>query len=496
MSPLLALRNIKKSFSGVKVLQGIDLTVQRGEIHALLGENGAGKSTLMKIICGIYQPDEGDILLQGKVRKFHHYRQAIHAGIGIIFQEFSLIPYMSAVDNIFLHREITTRTGLLDSKTMKKKANAILAKLRINLDIDCPVEQLSVAQQQFVEIAKALSLDARVLILDEPTATLTPNEAENLFSVMRELKSLSVGMVFISHHLDEIFTICDCITVLRDGQRIATLPVSQTDIDTLVNMMVGRRIEQTFPEKILRADKLDCLLQASIQQHKQGIIDQFSLYKGEILGFAGLVGSGRTELIATLLGVQSCYQKKVKLSGQPVKLTSPAVALNYGIGLLPENRKTQGLVLDFSVTENIMLNRHARRGKWLINSKKNALVSAELIKRVGVKTADADMPVKLLSGGNQQKVVIARWLNNVCDILIFDEPTRGIDVAAKAEIYQLMRKLTENGISVIMISSELPEIIGICDRVLVFRAGHIVAELSEHEIDATTIMLHATGNVL
>lgn len=496
MSPLLELRNIKKFFSGVQVLAGINLTIQRGEIHALLGENGAGKSTLMKVICGIYQPDEGDILLQGKVKKFSHYRQAINAGIGIIFQEFSLIPYMNAVDNIFLNREIRMRTGLLDRKTMKKKAVAILSRLRITLDVDCPVERLSVAQQQFVEIAKALSLDARVLILDEPTATLTPNEAENLFSVMRELKLLGVGMVFISHHLKEIFTVCDCITVLRDGHHIATLPVYETDIDHLVNMMAGRKIEQTFPQKNSWKDKPSCLLQARIQRQKHGMTDQFCLYKGEILGFAGLVGSGRTELITTLLGVQPCYQKQVKLAGQQVKLTSPATALRYGIGLLPENRKTQGLVLDFSVAENITLNRHARRGKWLINEKKNAQISRELIKRVAVKAADADMPVKLLSGGNQQKVVIARWLNNVCDVLIFDEPTRGIDVAAKSEIYQLIRKLTESGVSVIMISSELTEIIGICDRVLVFRAGHIVAELSENEIEPTTIMLHATGNIL
>lgn len=494
MTPLLELKQIKKSFPGVKALDGINLTVQPGEIHALLGENGAGKSTLVKIMCGIHQPDEGEIILQGKNCSFPNYRHAIEAGIGIIFQEFSLIPYMSAIDNIFLNREIKNRWGLLDRREMRRKARSVFKRLAVDIDMDCPVEQLSVAQQQFVEIAKALSLDARVLVLDEPTATLTPGEAEHLFSVMNDLRLLGVGMVFISHHLDEIFAVCDRITVLRDGCYIETLPTSDTDIDELVKLMVGRKIENTFPVKSHVPDRSRRLLEASVQRTKQSQTDNFHLHAGEILGFAGLVGSGRTETISTLIGASPCYRKSVKLNGQDGKLSSPAHALQQGIGLLPENRKTEGLVLPFSVAQNITLNRHEKRGKIFVHAGKERDIVQKLIRAVGVKTPDADTAVSTLSGGNQQKVVIARWLNNDCNILIFDEPTRGIDVGAKSEIYQLMQQLTAKGISIIMISSELPEIIGVCDRVLVFRGGHIVAELAGNEIESGNIMLHATGS--
>ncbi|OQV36530.1 ribonucleotide-diphosphate reductase subunit alpha [Serratia nematodiphila] len=492
MTPLLELKRIKKSFPGVKALDGIDLAIQRGEVHALLGENGAGKSTLVKIMCGIHQPDEGDIFIDGEQRRFNNYRQAIEAGVGIIFQEFSLIPYMSAIDNIFLNREIRNRWGLLDRRAMRRKAEAIFKRLTVAIDLDCPVEQLSVAQQQFVEIAKALSLEARVLVLDEPTATLTPGEAEHLFSVMNDLRLLGVGMVFISHHLDEIFTICDRITVLRDGAYIETLATGDTNVEELVRLMVGRKIENAFPVKQHPVDTATVLLEAEIQREKHGATDRFHLHKGEILGFAGLVGSGRTETVSALIGASRCHRKRVSLGGQPAALRSPA----QGIGLLPESRKTEGLVLPFSVAQNITLNRHHRRGKIFVSARKDRDVVQRLIRAVGVKTPDAETAVSTLSGGNQQKVVIARWLNNDCNILIFDEPTRGIDVGAKAEIYQLMQQLTQQGISIIMISSELPEIIGVCDRVLVFRGGHIVAELTGDDIESNHIMLHATGSAL
>lgn len=496
LTPLLELKQINKSFPGVKALDGIDLSIQRGEVHALLGENGAGKSTLVKIMCGIYQPDSGDIFIDGEQRHFNNYRQAINAGVGIIFQEFSLIPYMNAIDNIFLNREIKNRWGLLDRRAMRRKAEAIFKRLTVEIDLDRPVEQLSVAQQQFVEIAKALSLDARILVLDEPTATLTPGEAEHLFSVMNDLRLLGVGMVFISHHLDEIFTICDRITVLRDGGYIQTLTTGDTDVEELVRLMVGRKIEHAFPPKRHPAGDATVLLEASIQREKHGAEDRFHLRQGEILGFAGLVGSGRTETVAAMIGASGCYCKNIRLAGQPAALRNPAQALQRGIGLLPESRKTEGLVLPFSVAQNITLNRHHRRGKIFINARKEQDIVQRLIRAVGVKTPDADTAVSTLSGGNQQKVVIARWLNNDCNILIFDEPTRGIDVGAKAEIYQLMQQLTQKGISIIMISSELPEIIGVCDRVLVFRGGHIVAELTGDEIESNNIMLHATGSAL
>ncbi len=284
------------------------------------------------------------------------------------------------------------------------------------------------AQQQFVEIAKALSLDARILVLDEPTATLTPGEAEHLFSIMHDLKLLGVGMVFISHHLDEIFTICDQITVLRDGAYIQTLPAAETNVEELVKLMVGRKIENTFPVKSHPVDTSVRVLEATVQHTKHVMENSFHLYKGEILGFAGLVGSGRTELMSALIGARSCYQKSVSLNGQPTVLRNPAQALDHGIGLLPESRKTEGLVLPFSVAQNITLNRHEKRGKIFVNAGKEHDIVQRLIRAVGVKTPDADTAVSTLSGGNQQKVVIARWLNNDCDILIFDEPTRGIDV--------------------------------------------------------------------
>lgn len=494
MEPLLQLTGIHKSFPGVRALNDIHFTLKAGEVHALLGENGAGKSTLMKVLCGIYQPDGGEIRIEGRPQRFRSYRDAIDAGVGIIFQEFSLIPELNAVENIFLNRELRTPLGLLDRRAMRSRTAAIFKRLGIAIAPDLPVESLSVAQQQFVEIAKALALEARILVLDEPTATLTPDEAEHLFSVMRDLQLMGVGMVFISHHMEEIFSVCDTVTVLRDGGYIGTVTTAQTDSATLVEMMVGRRVEQTFPPKDHPVDADTRLLEASLQMTRGARPIEFQLHPGEILGFAGLVGSGRTETVEALIGARACWRKTVRLNGREIRLRSPADALAQGIGLLPESRKTGGLVLSFSVARNITLNKNARRLRWLVHGGQDRSRVAELIERVGVRTPDADTEVNSLSGGNQQKVVIARWLNHDCRVLIFDEPTRGIDVGAKAEIYQLMRQLTRKGIAIIMISSELPEVTGVCDRVLVFRGGEVAAQLSGPEINAGTIMLQATGN--
>ncbi|SET03206.1 sugar ABC transporter ATP-binding protein [Thorsellia anophelis] len=494
MIPLLQLKNIRKSFPGVKALDGVDLTLQSGEIHALLGENGAGKSTLMKILSGIYQPDEGEIILNGDTQKFKNYRNAISAGIGIIFQEFSLIPYLNATENIFLNREIKNKFGFLDKAAMTYQAKKLFKGLEIDINLSVPISQLSVAQQQFVEIAKALSLNAKVLILDEPTATLTPAEAEHLFQIMNDLKLQGVGMIFISHHLDEIFEVCDKITVLRDGQYISTTNVKDTNVDELVALMVGRKLEQAFPEKLTVPHDAPTLIEASIQHKKDDPIDTFSVKQGEILGFAGLVGSGRTELALALIGASKCHTKSVKLQHKNIKIKNPSDALNHGIGLLPESRKTQGLVLPFSIERNITLNKNEKKLGLLINHKNDLKIVLEQIKSVGVKTPSHETAVNTLSGGNQQKVVIARWLHNPCKILIFDEPTRGIDVGAKAEIYEIMQQLVIKGVSVIIISSELPEILGLCNRVLVFRSGHIVAELAGENINSQNIMLEATGN--
>ncbi|SMG60376.1 sugar ABC transporter ATP-binding protein [Paraburkholderia susongensis] len=496
---VLRLEKVSKRFPGVQALSGIDLSIRRGEVHALLGENGAGKSTLMKILCGIHQADEGRIYIEGSERKFSGYKDAIEAGVGIIFQEFSLIPYLSAVENIFLGRYRTNGIGLMSKRAMKHAAHELFQSLGVQIDLDVPVCELSVAQQQFVEIGKALSLDARILVLDEPTATLTPNEAEHLFRVMRELRAKGVAMIFISHHLEEIFEICDRISVLRDGANAGFADVASIDVAALVEMMVGRKIENNFPPKAVRGPHARKVLDVSgIQLVKDGPVNRFDLYEGEILGFAGLVGSGRTELALGMMGADPVHRKNVLLNGREASLKDPTQALANGIGLLPESRKVEGLITDFTIRFNISINNLRKYGKRALISRAAEKNSArDLCQRVGVKAPSIESRVATLSGGNQQKVVIARWLNHQCDVLIFDEPTRGIDVGAKAEIYELMRELTQQGKSIIMISSELPEIVGMCDRVCVFSRGSIVTTLEGHFINAGDIMRHATaGNSL
>ncbi|GKW48533.1 sugar ABC transporter ATP-binding protein [Halomonas sp. NCCP-2165] len=498
MTPLLSLRHISKSFPGVKALQDVSLDIHAGEVHALLGENGAGKSTLMKILCGIYRPDEGKIIIDGKTCHFHGYQDALDAGVGIIFQEFSLIPDLDAVDNIFLGRELRNRLGLRDRRGMIREAQHLFDRLKVSIPLDCPIADLSVADQQFIEIAKALSLDARLLVLDEPTATLTPSEADHLFTIMRELREQGVGMVFISHHMEEIFTICDRVTVMRDGEKIGDCDVASTTPDDLIEKMVGRRVENIFPEHRCDADYTEVVLDIeALRLDADGPEHSLKLHRGEILGFAGLVGSGRTELAMGLIGATRPAHAKVRMEGRPVRLRHPASALKQGIGLLPESRKTQGLILPFSCRENISLNNLTQfQGALpLIRRGKESLTAAELMASVRVKAPSPETPVGDLSGGNQQKVVIARWLGHQCKVLIFDEPTRGIDVGAKSEIYALMKELTARGVSIIMISSELPEVLGLCDRAAVFYHGRIAAELQGDDLNSQSIMHHATGGL-
>ncbi|RSZ42434.1 MULTISPECIES: sugar ABC transporter ATP-binding protein [unclassified Variovorax] len=491
---MLRLEGVSKSFPGVKALTGIDLSIRKGEVHALLGENGAGKSTLMKILGGIHQADEGRIFIEGSEHRFAGYNDAIAAGIGIIFQEFSLVPYLNAVENIFLGRYLKNRFGLMDKAAMKRSARELFDELGVQIDLDAPICRLSVAQQQFVEIGKALSLKARLLVLDEPTATLTPNEAGHLFRIMRELRAKGVAMIFISHHLDEIFEVCDRISVLRDGANAGHAEVGETNVDALVEMMVGRRIEHSFPPKPQPAPRGRKVLEVPhIQLAKGGPVNAFELHEGEILGFAGLVGSGRTELALGMMGADRVHRKTVLRNGKPVRLDDPTQALENGIGLLPESRKVEGLITDFTIRFNISLNNLGRhRSAGLVSRASEERSAAELSRRVGVKAPGIETRVATLSGGNQQKVVIARWLGHECEVLIFDEPTRGIDVGAKAEIYGLMREFTRQGKSIVMISSELPEIVGMCDRVAVFSGGSIVATLEGDSINSGDIMRHAT----
>jgi ribose transport system ATP-binding protein len=496
MTSVLQIAGIEKSFVGFKVLHGVSMDVRRGEIHALLGENGAGKSTLMKILCGAFRPDTGSITIDREERHFRGFSDAVAAGVGIVFQEFSLIPHLNAVENIFLGREITNPLGLLNRRAMIKRAREILARLSVDIDLNANISTLSVAQQQFVEIAKALSLDAKILILDEPTATLTPNEVEHLFVVMRELRRQGVAMIFISHHLDEIFEICDRITVLRDGHYVGTTDVAATNIDNLVEMMVGRRIENSFPPKPPASQFTDIVLDVeALQEAKDGPVNSFQLRKGEILGFAGLVGSGRTETALGVLGERKTYQKKMRVNGVEKTFVSAADALNSGVGLLPESRKTEGLIVSFSCKQNISINNYPKYavGRFFIDRKQETKATVEAMRRVTVKARGPEIVVGTLSGGNQQKVVLARWINHHANILFFDEPTRGIDVGAKAEIYSIMRSLTESGYSIVMISSELPEVIGMCDRVCVFKSGRIVKTLSPPQITPEEIMKFATA---
>ncbi|QRX85044.1 sugar ABC transporter ATP-binding protein [Glaciimonas sp. PAMC28666] len=496
MNTILSLENVSKSFPGVKALSDINLSVNKGEIHALLGENGAGKSTLMKVLSGIYRPDDGRIIVNGVQQNFRSYNDAIDAGIAIIFQEFSLIPYLNAVENIFLGRELTDRFGLLSKECMREKAVEIFEKLKIDIDISIEISRLSIAQQQFVEIGKALALNAQILILDEPTATLTPMEAKHLFKIMGDLKEDGVAMIFISHHMDEIFEVCDRITVLRDGRYVGMVDTDSTDVDSLVEMMVGRRLASKFPAKPVQRYSERIVLEAKdVRIQKEGPSNSFMLYEGEILGFAGLVGSGRTELARAVMGADPAWQKTVYVNGVQAALNNPAEALENGIGLLPESRKSEGLITGFSIKDNISIN---NLGKYLcagalIDRKAEEMTSQIMIDRVGVKASGLSALVSTLSGGNQQKIVIARWLNHHCKILIFDEPTRGIDVGAKAEIYSLMRELTLQGYSIILISSELPEIVGMCDRVAVFKQGSIVKLLEADSINSSEVMRHATA---
>ncbi|QND54740.1 sugar ABC transporter ATP-binding protein (plasmid) [Phyllobacterium sp. 628] len=492
---MLQLAGIRKSFGKIEVLKGVDLEVRAGEVHALLGENGAGKSTLMKILCGIIKPSEGRVLIEGTERTFANYNEAIAAGIGIVFQEFSLIPYLDAVDNMFLAREIRGRFRMLNRKAMLQRAGELMRQLAVDVPLDVPVHRLSVAQQQFVEIAKALSLDARILVLDEPTATLTPPEVEHLFKVMLELRRQGVAIVFISHHLEEIFQICDRVTVLRDGELINSCAVSEVDKDRLVEMMVGRRIENNFPPKPPLNPAAPIVIDVEeVQLRRGGPVSRFSLRRGEILGFAGLVGSGRTETVLAMLGAYPAVRCKVSVDGIAKRFSGPDEALEQGIGLLPESRKDEGLITSFSILQNISLNNYRKYQKniWFIDLNKERDCTGKAMERVRVKAQGPDARVDTLSGGNQQKVVIARWLNHEMRVLIFDEPTRGIDVGVKSEIYSLMRELADKGCSIIMISSELPEVIGLSDRVCVFRSGGIVATVEGALVNSETIMTHAT----
>ena len=491
----LQMSHITKRFPGVLALSNVDFALRKGEVHALLGENGAGKSTLMKILSGVYQPDEGDIIFEGQSVSFANPLSAQSAGITIIHQEFNLFPELTVEENIFIGREFCKNNRWrLDEKQQRQAAIDILQKLNLNISPETLVADLTVAQQQMVEIAKAISVNAKILIMDEPTAALTETEIDSLFQVTRLLKEQGTGIVYISHRLEELALIADRATVMRDGQFIATVDYDAVKISDLIAMMVGRDLGNIYPRRGPLAQRKPVLEVSGLTRN--GVLNNidFTLYQGEILGFAGLMGAGRTELARAIFGADPIDGGTLKLNGKVTVIKDIPDAIQQGISYLTEDRKKEGLALGLSVERNIMLGNYPeysdRYGN--VDSKRCQKTSEEQVKALRIKTPHLEQAALNLSGGNQQKIIIARWVCKDTDILIFDEPTRGIDVGAKLEIYELMNRLVAKGKSIVMISSELPEVLGMCDRILVMRNGRITGELASDDATQEKIMQYAT----
>lgn len=482
MPSVLQLEGVVKSFPGVRALRGVSFDVRAGEVHALLGENGAGKSTLIKVMSGVHAPDAGTILIDGQPATLEGPHVARARGIATIFQELLLFPELTVAENIFMGHAPKGRAGAMDWRAMRTRARALLTSLDIHdLDVDEIVGTLSVGNRQRVEILRALSQDARVLIMDEPTAALGEHDVRRLFQIVRRLRERGVGIVYISHRMEEIFLLADRVSVLRDGEYVGTRNVAETDAGELVQMMVGRRIEQLFPK--IEVPVGETVLELRDVVHlpaTRGI--SLSVRAGEIVGLAGLVGSGRSELAQTVFGITPAQSGQVMLAGQAVRITSPAQARALGIAYVPEDRGTQGLVRKMTVRENVslsVLDRVAHAG--FIDRAAERRLADEAVAQFSIRTAGIEQIVARLSGGNQQKIVLGKWLAAKPRVLILDEPTRGIDVGAKAEIHRLMGELAGQGLAILMISSELPEVLGMSDRVLVVREGRIVAEFPRAE---------------
>lgn len=492
---ILKMLNIVKDYPGVRALDKAKLEVLRGEVHALVGENGAGKSTLIKILSGAVQRDAGEVYFDGASVIIATPREAQEMGISVIYQEFNLAPALTVAENIFLGRELKrSRFGFLDKRREIHEAEELLAKVGIQVNPRTPVNQLSVAQRQMVEIAKALSLDAKLIAMDEPSATLTTRELENLFALIRRLQEAGVSVIYISHRLDEIFDIADRVTVFRDGFWIDTRSIDDVKKDDVIKMMVGRKLTEEFPARQMTAGEE--LLSVKGLSRKGMLHDiSFSLRSGEVLALTGLVGSGRTELARAIFGADKPDSGEIYLQGRRIFIKSPFDAIQNGISLLSEDRKRHGLVLGMTVRENITLaglSNIARFG-GIVKRKTENQIADKYIRELRIRTPSREGITKNLSGGNQQKVVLSKWLFSDAKVVIFDEPTRGIDVGAKVEIYNLINELAERGVGILMISSELPEALGMSDRLLIMREGRIRAELKTSEATQTMIMSHAVG---
>jgi ribose transport system ATP-binding protein len=494
VTSLISLRDVSKSFPGVKALDGVRFDLQPGEVHALMGENGAGKSTLMKILAGVYQKDSGEVLLDGKAVDIQSPAHAQSLAIGIIHQELHLMGHMTAAQNIYLGREPRKLGGwFLDDDQLNRDAQALFTRMNLALAPTTMISDLTVAKQQMVEIAKALSHKSRVLIMDEPTAALNNAEIEELFTIIRQLRSEGVGIVYISHKMDEIQRIADRVTVLRDGSYVDTVPAT-TPMPEVIAMMVGRRLEasaKTIPSTMGN----EVILEVRGLRRGRVIRDvSFSVRRGEILGFAGLMGAGRTEVARAIFGADPIDAGEVRVRGNLIRLKSPEDAVQAGMGYLSEDRKHFGLATGMDVESNITLPSLRRWLKWGVFLKKSAIqdISQHMVDKLRIKTPSLTQTAKLLSGGNQQKVVIAKWLVQDCDVLIFDEPTRGIDIGAKSEIYKLLNDLAAQGRAIIVISSELPEVLLLSHRVLVMCEGRITGEVHGSEATQENLMALAT----
>ena len=493
-APIVQMEHITVEFPGVKALDDVSFSLERGEVHILLGENGAGKSTLMKVLSGVYRRNAGTVCVDGKEVVFASSAEAKAAGVNIVHQELNLIPYLTVAENIFLGRE-PKKGAVIAWKQLYREADSILKHLGVDISARAVLKNLSVAQQQMVEIAKCVSQNSRVIIFDEPTSSLTDREIDALFRIIADLKAQGVGVVYISHRFDEIKRIGDRATIMRDGRYIATVRVADTAVEDMINMMVGRELKDMYPkvqtqigEVVFEArgfSTADKLKECSL-----------SVRKGEILGLAGLMGAGRTEFARAIIGADPITSGEICLDGVKLAIHTPKDAVRQGIGLLPEDRKHHGLVLGMSVNENITLASLAQVLKnGVLNRRMEASFGGKYVEALKIKTPGLQQKVKFLSGGNQQKVVIGKWLMTSCKVLIFDEPTRGIDVAAKSEIYRIIGGLASQGLAIILISSELPEILGMSDRIAVMCGGRVTGELNRGEATQEKIMQLATGGV-
>ncbi|MDO5066912.1 MAG: sugar ABC transporter ATP-binding protein [Propionibacteriaceae bacterium] len=495
--PVVQMRGISKSFHDVAVLVDVDLEILPGEVHALAGGNGAGKSTLMKILQGVHPRDAGEIEIDGRQVELRSIHDARAAGIGMVFQEFSLVPSLSVAQNIFLTAEPTGAAGLIDDKEARRRAAQVFEDMGVSVDPAATVESLPTALWQLTEIAKALSQKARVLIMDEPTASLARHEVELLFELIERLKQRGISTIYISHRMDEVHRIADRITILRDGRRLFTEPLSSVTPEEIVEGIVGRRVEGALEyrerEQAVGDDVLLEAVELKAGNRVNGV--SFQLRRGEIVGLAGLMGSGRTELARCLFGIERPDSGEIRVDGEAVDVQGPRAAMAAGMALIPEDRRDQGLVLDHSIRENILLPLLDRiLNGPLLDHGAGKRLAADLISRFSVKVVDADKPVRTLSGGNQQKVVIAKWLGTEPKVLIMDEPTAGVDIGTKAEIVTIIRGLADSGCGVIVISSEYPELLAVSDRVLILRGGQIVRELERSEIpDEETLQLAVLG---